>query len=520
MRVVVIGAGHNGLAAAFYLAKAGLRPLVLEQGEAVGGGAITTELYPGFRCPTLTDEVALRSDIADEMQLGRRGVEFLQAPVETFAPVHHGPPLVVYTDAARTAVSLKGASQKDASRYVGYRASIAGVARVLAPLLSAPPPDIDRTAAPDLWSLLTTARRFRSLARHDAYALLRWAPMPIADFAAEWFETAGLQALVTAPGLSGTMFGPRSAGSTLVMLLREATRSLAGGSHRVRGGPGALTTAMAEAARQAGAEIRTSAHVTRILIDDGRVTGVAEANEEIAADLVVSAVDPRTTFLQLVDPMHLSPDFLMKIRSYRAAGTVAKVNLALSGLPRFAGVDGAHPELLSGRIHVGPDIDYMEHAFDDAKYGAPSSDPWLAVTIPSIADPTLTPTGSHVMSIYVHYAPEQLRQGTWLELKYSLLKQVLSVLERFAPGIQRLIVASEIFTPSDLEQRFKLAGGHIFHGELALDQLSLMRPVIGYARYQAPVKGLFLCSAGTHPGGFMSGASGRLAAREVIKWKR
>ena len=520
MRVVVIGAGHNGLAAAFYLAKAGLRPLVLEQGEAVGGGAITTELHPGFRCPTLTDEVCLRADIADEMQLGRRGVELLQAPVDTFVPADGGPALVVYADAARTAVSLKAASQKDASRFVAYRASIAGVSKVLAPLLSAPPPDVDRTAAPDLWSLLTTARRFRSLSRHDAYALLRWAPMPIADFAAEWFETAGLQALVTAPGLSGTMFGPRSAGSTLVMLLREATRSLAGGRYRVRGGPGALTGAMAEAARQAGADIRTSAQVNRIVIDDGRVTGVAAANEEIPADVVVSAIDPKSTFLHLVDPVHLSPDFLMKIRSYRAAGTVAKINLALSGLPLFAGADGAHPELLSGRIHIGPDVDYMERAFDDAKYGATSAEPWLSATIPSINDATLTPPGTHVMSIYVHYAPRQLRQGTWLELKYSLLKQVLSLLERFAPGIQRLIIASEVFTPSDLEHRFKMAGGHIFHGELALDQLSIMRPVIGYARYQTPVRGLFLCGAGTHPGGFMSGTSGRLAAREVIKWKR
>ena len=519
MRVVVVGAGHNGLAAAFYLAKAGLRPLVLEQGDVVGGGAITSELHPGFRCPTLTDEVSLRADIAEEMQLGRRGIEFLHAPVKTFVPVHDGPPLVVYADAARTAVSLKSASQRDASRYVAHRASIAGVARVLAPLLSAPPPDINRTAAPDLWSLLTTARRFRSLSRHDAYALLRWAPMPIADFAAEWFETAGMQALVAAPGLSGTMFGPRSAGSTLVMLLREATRSLAGGRCRLRGGPGALTAAMADAARDAGAEIRTSVNVTRILIDDSRVTGVAAASEEIPADVVVSAVDPRTTFLHLVDPVHLSPDFLMKIRSYRAAGMMAKVNLALSGLPRFAGVDGAHPELVSGRIHIGPDIDYLEHAFDDAKYGAPSAEPWLGITIPSIADQTLAPTGAHVMSVYVHYAPQQLRQGTWAELKHLLLKQVLAVLERFAPGVQRLVLASEVLTPSDLEQRFKLAGGHIFHGELALDQLSLMRPVIGYARYQTPVRGLFLCSAGTHPGGFISGASGRLAAREVIKWK-
>lgn len=525
MRVVVIGAGHNGLAAAFYLAKAGLRPLVLEQSDTVGGGAITSELHPGFRCPTFADEVSLRSDIAEDMELQRRGVEFLRAPVETFAPVHDGPPLVVYADAARTAVSLKSASQKDASRYVAYRASLTGVARVLDPLLSSPPPDIDRTGAPDLWSLLTTARRFRSLARHDAYALLRWAPMPIADFAEEWFETPGLQALASAPGLTGTMFGPRSAGSTLVMLLREAARSLAGNRSRVRGGPGVLTTAMASAALDAGAEFRASVPVRRILIHDGRVTGVGTDHEEIVADVVVSAIDPKATFLGLVDPVHLSPDFLVKIRGYRAAGTVAKVNLALTGLPRFVGVNSrqsggnAPSELLSGRIHIGPHMDYLERAFDDAKYGAPSAEPWLAVTIPSVADPTLTPPGAHVMSIYVHYAPHELRERTWADLKDSLLRKVLSVLERFAPGIQQLIAASEVLTPADLEQRLKLSGGHIFHGELALDQLSIMRPVIGYARYQSPVTGLFLCSAGTHPGGFMSGGSGRLAAREVIRWK-
>ncbi len=520
MHIIVIGAGHNGLTAAFYLAKAGLKPLVLEQGATVGGGVVTGDLHPGFRCPTLTHHVSLRSDIAADMQLARRGVEFLTPPVEVFAPALDGPPVVIYRDNGRTAKALRDVHAEDAEAYVEYRSSLKDICQVLASLLTAPAPSIDEPDMRDLWNLLKTGRQFRALGASKAYALLRWAPMPVADFSSEWFESDVLRATVAAPGLSGTMFGPRSAGSALVSLLGEATRMLADRHTRVRGGPGALTQAMADAAQTAGADIQTGTRVERIVVNGERVAAVVAGGREIPATAVVSAIDPKTTFLKLVDPIDLSPDFLSKIRAYRASGTLAKVNLALAGLPSFSGpaFTGSHTEILSGRIHLGPDLDYLERAFDHAKYGEVSAEPWLDVTIPSVLDSSLAPDGGHVMSIYAHYTPYRLRDGGWPAMKDTLLKRVISTLERIAPGVGRLVLAAEVVTPLDLETRYGFGGGHIFHGELALDQLATMRPLLGYGRHQSPIAGLFLCGAGTHPGGFMSGGSGKMAAREVVKF--
>lgn len=511
MNTIVIGAGHNGLTAAFYLAKAGFSPLVLEQRDTLGGGAVTGELHPGFRCPTLTHHASLRSDVVTDMQLTRRGVEFLNPPVEACALAGgDAPSVVIYPDDRRTAESLRAVHAKDAERYATYRSSLADVCRVIGSLLTTVTPDIDDPDARDVWNLLKTGRRFRALGSSKAYALLRWAPMPVADLASEWFESDLLRATVSAPALSGTMFGPRSAGSALVLLLREATRLLAGGHAHVRGGPGALTQAMADVARSVGANFQPGTRVERILVTDGRVSGVVAGGREIPAGAVVSAVDPKTTFLTLMDPADLSPDFRAKIHSYRAQGTLAKVNLALSGLPALD-----HSEVLSGRIHIGPDLDYLERAFDHAKYGEISQQPWLDVAIPSLLDSSLAPAGGHVMSIYAHYTPYQLRAGLWPGMNEAVLKRVVSTLEQFAPGIGNQVVAAQVISPGELESEYGLHGGHIFHGELALDQLANMRPLLGYSRYESPISGLFLCSAGTHPGGFMSGGSGKMAAQQV-----
>ena len=516
MRTIVIGAGHNGLAAAFYLAKAGLEPLILEQGDTIGGGAATGELHPGFRCPTLTHHVSLRRDIADDMQLARQGLEILESPVNVFAPMDDGRAAVIFRDGHRTTEALRALHPKDAEAYATFRSSLDETCGVLASLLAAPAPGVNDPDARDFWNLLRAGRRFRALGARRAYALLRWAPMPIADFASEWFQSDVLRAVVAARGISGTMFGPRSAGSTLVYLLGEASGALSAGFTQVRGGPGALTHAMAQAAQMAGATIRTGTPVERIIVEGERAVGVIAGGVEIRAEAVVSAIDPKSTFLRLVEPLELSPDFLLKIRSYRASGTVAKVNLALAGLPAFAAGPakaghyvqaGAVAELLSGRIHLGPDIDYLERAFDHAKYGELSDEPWLDVSIPSILDSTLSPSGGHVMSIYAHYAPHRLRDTTWAAMKEPLLQRVMATLTRFAPDIRKLVLAAEVITPLELETRYGLHGGHIFHGELALDQLAIMRPLLGYSRYQGPIPGLFLCGAGTHPGGFMSGAA-------------
>jgi phytoene dehydrogenase-like protein len=513
-RVVVIGGGHNGLAAAFYLAEAGWSPLVLERREEVGGGAVTRELHPGFRCPTLSHHVLVWSQIVQEMDLPGHGGALITPEVQLFAPRLDGPPLVLYADTERTVDGAQGLGDKDREAFSLYRDALARIAPVVGALLEAPPPDVSSPSPRDAWGLLQTGRKFRALGRRDAYRLIRWASMPAADLMHEWFDDELLRAALAAPGLSGTMLGPRSAGSALVMLLHETHHWLAGGVVRARGGPGALTQAMATAARNAGAEIRTGAGVERIVVRDAAVTGVICNGEEIPAGRVLAAIDPKTTFLRLVDPLDLEPDFLQKVRNYRSAGTLAKVNLALSGLPRFTGAPGI--DALSGRIHIGPSLDYMERAFDHAKYGECSTEPWLDVTLPSILDPSLAPVGAHVMSVYVHYAPFRLRNAEWHAQSDGLVRVVLQTLERFAPGISALVVAAQAITPEQLEREYGLHGGHVFHGELALDQLFAMRPLLGFARYDSPIQGLHLCGGGTHPGGFMTAASGRHAARRLI----
>jgi phytoene dehydrogenase-like protein len=515
--VVVIGAGHNGLVAATYLAKAGMKPLVLETREHVGGGAITTEIHPGFRCPTLTHDTPVWADVVRDLDLARHGLQFITPPVELFAPDRDGRAIVIHRDAPQTAASLGAVSARDAAAYVSYRAALERLSSVLASLLASPPPDIDNPTGRDLWNLLTTGRAFRGLGKKDSYRLLRWGPMPVSDLMDEWFESALLRAALAGPAVAGTMLGPRSAGSSLVLLMREAHARLAQGVRRARGGPGAVTAAMAAAARAAGVEIRTGAPVERIVVRDQRVTGVVAGGREIPATMIVSAADPKTTLLGLVDPTDLTPDFMSKMRNYRAAGTIAKVNLALSGLPPFGPAKAGDYDLLSGRIHIGPEPDYLERAFDHAKYGEMSTEPWLDITIPTLLEPELAPHGAHVMSIYVHYAPYRLRGSDWNAERTTLLERVLTVLERYAPGIRALVVGAQAITPADLERDHGFSGGHPFHGELALDQLFTMRPLLGYGRYTTPIRGLYLCGAGTHPGGFMTGGSGKLAAREILR---
>jgi phytoene dehydrogenase-like protein len=515
-QVVIIGGGHNGLVAAFYLAKAGLKPLVLERSSRIGGGAITTEISPGFHCPTLSHEVLIHDQIVSEMELRRDGLGFLSPEADVCAISTNGDPLVLWNDKARTADALRARQQHDGQAYLTFRDAVDRAATLLGDVLTSPPPDIDSPGAGDVWRLLKTGREFRGLGKRGAHQLLRWLPMPIADFAREWFEDDLLRAAIAGPGVSGTMLGPRSAGSTLVMLLREAHRRLSGQRRlQVRGGPGRLTQAMAAAATAAGAEIRTGAKVERIVVRNERVAGVVVSGREITSDAILSCVDPKTTFLELFDPVDLTPDLLSKMRHYRAQGTVAKINLALAALPPFRGVTDA--SMLTGHIHIGPDLDYLERAFDHVKYGEVSMSPWLHVTVPSVLDASLAPAGAHVMSVYAHYAPYSLRGTDWPSMRQTLLTRVLATLEHHAPGLGSAIVSAQIITPADMQNDYGFSGGHIFHGELAPDQLYAMRPLLGAGRYESPVRGVFLCGAGTHPGGFMSGINGRLAAQHVLR---
>ena len=521
-RVVVVGAGHNGLVAACYLARAGLKPLVLEARETVGGAAVTEEFHPGFRCSTLAHSAGpLSPQIARDLRLERHGLEFIRPDVRVFAPGPEGRSLTVYEDDARTARELESVSGHDARNYPKFCESFARIGRVLAPLVAATPPSVERPSAGELWQLGKFGKDFRKLDRRDAYRLLRWGPMAVADLAAEWFETEALRAVVAARGIYGAFAGPWSAGTSLGLLMQAA---FGGGAIApaafVRGGMGALTAALAAAAREAGAEVRTGARVERVTVGDGGAAGVVLAGgEEIAARAVVSNADPRATFLRLVDPAELEPDFREKVRAYRAKGAAAKLNLALSALPRFAALEGAGDAAakLSGRIHVGPDIDYLERAYDAAKYGDFSPAPYLDIVVPTLTDPSLAPEGRHVLSIYAQFAPYDLKGGGWAGRREEFADAVVRTLAAYAPNVAELIVARQIVTPADLEREYGLSGGHTLHGEMSLDQFYAFRPVIGWAQYRTPIRGLYLCGAGTHPGGGLTGLPGANAAREILK---
>ena len=342
--------------------------------------------------------------------------------------------------------------------------------------------------------------------------------MPAADLVAEWFSADLLQAAVAARGIFGVAQGPWSAGTGAALLLNAAVDPAPGGSSvTVRGGPGALARAMADAATEAGAEIRTGASVAQVMVRDGRASGVVlDDGREIGARAVISNVDPKRTFLGFVDPVELDPSFLVRIRNYRCPGTTAKVNLALSALPTFNGVSNS--SLLRGRTLVAPGIDYLERAFDSSKYGEISSDPYLDFTLPTLNDPSLAPAGAHVMSIYVQYAPYTLAGGrSWSDAADDLGRTVFRTLAQYAPGIAPLVVAQQVITPRDLESTYGMTGGHILHGEPSLDQLFMTRPVLGCGQYRTPIAGLYLCGAGTHPGGGITAGSGQNAAREILK---
>jgi len=517
--IVIIGGGHNGLITAFYLAKAGYKPLVLERRPQVGGAAITDEFHPGFRCSTLAHTAGpIRPDIVRDLKLEKHGLRLITPEVSVTALTPDGRALSLYQDARKSAQEVAAFSQKDAAKYPEFQESLGKMGRVIGEALATPPPNIDHPSSGDLWGMLKTGRAIRNLGKKDMYRLLRWGPMAVADLAAEYFETELLRAVVAARGLFGTFLGPWSAGSALVLLIRAAGDAHpAGSACFAAGGMGALTQAMASAAQAAGAEIRSGAEVIEIRVKDGAASGVIlSTGEEIDAGAVISNADPKRTLLKLTDPTHLTPDFVQKLQHYRGNGTVAKVNLALSGLPNFTALKNGDAAALTGRIHIGNEIDYLERAFDASKYGNFSPHPYLEATIPSLTDPTLAPEGKHVMSIYVQYAPYKLK-GDWETQRKPLGQTVVKTLAQYIPNLPELILTHQIITPQDLEDTYGLTGGQIFHGDLALDQFFTMRPLLDWARYRTPIENLYLCGSGTHPGAGLTGGSGANAAREILK---
>src|SRR6266852_7276234 len=412
-RVVLIGGGHNALITAFYLARGGFKPLVLERREMVGGGAITEEFHPGFKASTLAHTLGpLRTEIARDMQIEKFACEILYPGPRVFAATPDGSALLFWNDNAKTARGIASVSAKDSAKYIEFADTLDHLTGVLDQLVSITPPAIDKPTPEDLWNPFKTGRNVRMLRKKGIFDLLRWGPMAVADFVAEFFETELIRAVIAARGIFGTALGPWSAGSTAVLLMRAASDTHPVGTAAFpRGGLGNFTHALAESAKQAGAELRTDAEVRQIRMKDGAISGVALADgEEISVEAVVSGVDPKRTFFQLIDPSQLDPTFANRIKNFRSNGTLAKVNLALGGLPTFSSLDATEGflEALSGRIHIGPEIDYLERAFDASKYGEFSKAPYLDVAIPSVSDPSLALDGQHVLSACVQFAPFKL----------------------------------------------------------------------------------------------------------------
>ncbi len=523
---IVIGAGHNGLTAAAYLARGGLRVLVLEARDLVGGAAVT-ETLGGVRVPALAHTVGrLRPSVARELELAKHGLALVAPEVRVFAPQPDGRAVTLWADLGRTVDALRAWSDDDATTYVEYDRSVRSLSKFLADLGDEAPPEIKAPGFGDALLGLRLGRAFRGLGKDDGRTILRVLAMAAADFVAESFSTEAIRATLAWRGVRYTAMGPWSAGTTQVLLADAAGNDggAAGETVFAKGGPSALSEALASAARAAGAEIRTGAKVVAVTTADGAVTGVALASGEvIAAGAVVSGLDPKQLLTKLLDPVTVGPSMRWRAGNIRTPGSVAKVNLVLDGLPDFPAA-GGDARLLRGRIQVGTtSIDAMEHAFDASKYGRIADEPVLEATIPSLVDPSLVagaPDGTHVMSVLMQWMPTAPPEGDWASQREAVGDLAVRTLETVAPGLGARVTARQVLTPADLETEYGLTGGHPLHAEPALDSFFLWRPLLGWARYRMPVEGLYLAGSGAHPGGGVTGAPGRNAAAEIIADRR
>jgi len=515
---IIIGAGHNGLVAGAYLAKAGLRTLILERRDVVGGALATDELASGARVPALAHTVGrLRRSVMSDLCLDEHGLDLIEPDVRVIAPQPGGPPLTLWKSTNRTVAELESLSAKDASAYVSFDRQVRSLAPFLAKLHTFTPPDINHPSLKDGLTGAKLARAYRGLDKRDARTLLRVMPMAVADFVSDFFDSDGLRGLLATRGVQYAALGPWSAGTTGVLLGDSAGNDggAPGQTTFVRGGPAVLAEALASAARSLGAEIRTGAEVAAVTTDGARATGVAlSSGEELVADAIVSGADPKHVLTDLLDPVVLGPSLAWRAGNIRTPGVVGKVNLLLSGVPRFDSVDDE--SRLHGRIVIAPSIDYVERAFDATKYGRISEAPYLEATIPSLADPSLVTDGRHVMSVIVQYAPYKLRDASWATERDGLGDLAVKTLEEYAPGLADLIEDRVVITPADLENDYGLTEGHPLHAEPGLDQFFAWRPLFGHARYRLGIDGLYLCGSGAHPGGGVTGAPGANAAREIV----
>ena len=521
---IVVGAGHNGLVTAGYLARAGLRVLVLERRHVVGGACVTEEVFPGFKVSTAAYVNSLfRKEIVRDLRLGEHGFEVLAREPSSFTPLPDGRSLLMGPDAELTRKEIAKFSHRDAERYPQYEAMLERVAAVIEPTLTMAPPDLLRPGLADLRKLFTLGRAFQRLgpAAAEAVEILTGAARPVLD---RWFESEELKATLATDAIIGAMASPSMPGTAYVLFhhVMGETDGKRGVWGYVRGGMGGLTQALAASARAFGADIRCQAEVARILVRDGRVQGVALAGgDEFSAPIVASNADARVTFTRLLDRRAMPEEFMAAIDRINYESASLKINVALAELPSFNARPGTAPAPHHrGTIHICPDQDYIERAYDEAKYGRPSSRPVLECTIPSVVDPTVAPPGRHLMSMFVQYAPYALREGTWDQRGDAFADRCLDLLAEYAPNVKRAVIARQVLTPLDIERVFNLTGGNIFQGAMTPSQLFSFRPVPGYAGYRMPIGGLYLCGAAAHPGGGVMGTPGLNAARAILGRRR
>lgn len=520
---IIVGGGHNGLVTAAYLARTGRKVLVLERRELVGGCAVTEELWPGFKVSSAAYLTSLMQErIVRELELERYGYVVDAKDPAFFSAYPDGRHFFMWQDARRTLGEIARFSRRDAETYPKFESYLEGIARAVEALLLITPPQFPPAKAGDFIDYLKLLGRFRGLTRDEMVGVVKIFTQSASELLDEWFESPEVKVTLATDGVIGANGGPMSPG-TAYILLHHVMGGVAG--HRglwgfVRGGMGAVSESIAMSARVNGAEIRVNAPVRKVMTRHGRALGVVlDTGEEIEARIVASNLDPRQTFLKLLDEAELPPEFVDAIRKFRCEGTSCKINLALSGYPEFKALPGAPGPQHRATMHICPSIEYVERAWDDAKYGRPSERPMLELTMPTTYDPSLAPKGRHIMGIFLQYAPYTLREGTWDELREPFGDRVIGVIEEYVPNIRSIILHREVLTPLDLERRYGITGGNIFHGEMSLDQMFVMRPVAGWARYRTPVRGLYLCGSGAHPGGGVMGAPGYNAAREIIKDK-
>ena len=518
---IIIGGGHNGLVAAAYLARAGRRVVVLERRPILGGAAVTEEIFPGYKFSEFSYVVSLlRPEIIRELELPRHGLKILPLP-STFTPMDNGDYLATWDDHDLTRRELQRHSPRDAEAYDEYARRMARAAKAIKPLLSLVPPDPSSLSPRDLVGLLRLGRYAAGLKEQELYQIAKLVTQSSGDLLDEWFETDALKGTKAASGIIGTFLGPRSPGTAYV-LLHHYMGEIDGAFRAwgfAKGGSGGVSGAIAGAARALGAELRVDAPVRQVIVRHGRAAGVVlENGDELHAPAVLSAADPKRTFLDFVAPGHFPDEFVQSIRNFRVRGSSAKVNLALGRLPRFTAWPADRPPLpYRGAVSISPSVDYIERAYDDAKYGQISKQPYLDIMFPSMIDPDMAPPGRQVMSCFVQYAPYDL-EGGWDDARRQALGEtVLATIERYAPDIRETVLGMQVITPKDIESIAGITGGNIFHGELLLHQLFFLRPVPQWADYRTPLKGYYFGAAGAHPGGGVMGAAGMLAAKEMLK---